>query len=353
MKKSFLFYVFFLFSHQFDDLGAMHYVKAGCKGDIGTLASGNLAQMYQATIENEIDHAASTIKEWLTPELMKALVSIHNSGSVQLNTNELDQLSLGQRTFLTCLRLHPHYIPLIYAHSRKNFEYYYEDQSGSSSERNGKQFIDALILDNFGDTFFKKIKQFSFRKDLGVWELHKIIVKCFPYLMSLFYKKQTICVDSEEFDYVLENYDNQIKQFFPELGQIDWHMIIFLLENPYFFMTHILTWSETAQALDIVMLLVLYGFDINCQLGTGCDSRDTLLHRAVRYDYVEMVEYLLEWNADPLICYGHDEAPFNGGGQSPWELSCYKMRGETWITPNRPPSQEAQKIHAMLSAVID
>lgn len=353
MKLFFFLEVLFLFAYQFDDLFAMRRMKNGYKRNISLMASGNLAQMYQSTIKNEVDRAASTIKEWLTPELMKALVSTHNSGSVQLNTNELDQLSLGQRTFLTCLRLYPHYIPLIYAHSGGNFEHYYDDQSGSSRARNGKQFTDVLIIHNFGKTFFEKIKQFSIREDLGVWELHKIMAKCFAYLMSLFYKKQAICVDSEEFDYVLENYDNQIKQFFPELGQIDWHMIIFLLENPYFFMTHILTWSGTAQALDIVMLLVLYGFDINCQLGTGCDSRDTLLHRAVRYDYVEMVEYLLEWNADPLICYGHDEAPFNGGGQSPWELSCYKMRGETWITPNRPPSKVVRKIHAMLSAVVD
>lgn len=353
MKKSFLFYLFFLFAYQFDNLAAMHYVKAGYKGDIGALASGNLAQMYQATIENEIDHAASTIKEWLTSELMKALVSTHNSGSVQLNTNVLDELSFGQRTFLTCWRVYPHYIPLIYAHSGGSFEHHYEDQSGSSRVRNGKQFTDALILHNFGNTFFEKIKQFSIREDLGVWELHKIMAKCFPYLISLFYKKQAICVGSEEFECILDFYDDQVRQFFPKLGQIDWHMIIFLLENPYFFMTHILTWSSTAQALDIIMLLVIYGFDINCQLGTGCDSRDTLLHRAVRYGYVEMVEYLLEWNADPLICYGRDEAPFNGGGQSPRELSCYKMRGETWITPNRPPSQAAQKIHAMLFAIGD
>jgi|GEM_PF-4372588 len=349
MKKILIASISFLFSQQFN-LAAMHHVKSGYKGDIHALASGNIVQKLGHMVKDEADYAASTIQEWLTPELINELVA---PGTIQLNTKVLDELSLGQRTLLTCWATYPCYISLVYAHLKVNFEFYYDHDGSSSRERRQKKFTDALIMYNFGETFFEKIKQFSIREDLGVWKLHQIVVKLYPYLMSLFYKKQTSCIHSPEFEFTLECYNDEIREYFPDLGEIDWYNIIFLLENPYFFMIHIITWSGTPEALDIITLLIVYGFDVNCQLRTGCDHRDTLLHRAVRYDYVKQVEYLLELGADPLICYGKDPEPRNGGGQSSWEISKYKMQGVTWIVPNRPPSEKTCIIHAMLSAVVD
>ena len=176
---------------------------------------------------------------------------------------------------------------------------------------------------NFGDAFVEKILKFSTDERLVCWEIYfNGLIKIIPYLLNL--KEKFSYMNRLEFESQIDKYNHDIKENYPEISYIDWQSIVFLLQNPYFFMIYILTWSGlnhqvkdwkdiyTDDGSRIIELFLEYGFDVNSRLWAGCDCRDTLLHRAVRYDDIKMVELLLKWGADPLICYERESDLLTG-----------------------------------------
>ncbi len=341
---------FVLFLQNFNNLNAMHRLGVSAGICFHTTQYAGLCK----DTKFEIKDAAATMSEWLTPDIVEKLVD--SEGIIKCQ--ELYELPYGQRAFLSCWAAYPQYISYLHGY----FEYY----SSSEIQRKGKKLADALNKLNFGDAFVEKILKFSTDERLGCWELYfNGLIKIIPYLLNL--KEKFSYINRLEFEDEINKCNHDIKEKYPEISYIDWQSIIFLLKNPYFFMSYILTWSNqnnknqdgqyvfTDTENRIIELFLEYGFDVNSRLWAGCDDRDTLLHRAVRYDDIKMVELLLKWGADPLICYERESDPlkrYNGGGQSPWELSCYKMRGETWIIPNRAPTEKTQKIHEMLFSLV-
>lgn len=349
MKNFFFYLALVLFLQNFNNLDGMPHFGVGhapcCHID-------EYAQL-RFDIEQEAEKAASLVNYWFYSEKIIDTLCVSNEIDAWIiDKDKLGNLTIGQQTVLTCWAARPQFMLKVF--SCLGSEY--------PSHIN---FRDALIRYNFGDAFFKKYKNFLTKKNLSCWVFLPKFLKVIPYLKYL--KTRLSCMTNYEIEEEITKCHQDIKETYPELGAIDLHDHLFLLQNPYFFMNHIFAWSDqnckfdnweliyTDEGCKIIELFLEYGFDVNCQLREGCDDRDTLLHRAVRYDDINMVEVLLKWRADPLICYGREQDPskrHNGGGQSPWDISCYKMRGDTCIRPIRPPTEKTQKIHEMLSCVV-
>lgn len=290
-------------------------------------------------LAQEAENAARTIKSWLTRDV---IVGVDNA---DVSVVELsDELSRGEVIVLTDWHANPGYMLLVF----RVLDNLY-------NRRESNKLKHALIEFNFGKKVLEKLIKYINNKKLKFQKDYSFYADLSPYLKDL--KPKLEYLSSVDFEEEIEKICRDIKGSNLELSKRDLCDIVFLLQNPYFFTQEIMSMAGLNKEFDpsrgnrIIELVLEYGFDVNCQLREGCDYRDTLLHRAVRYDDVNMVELLLKWGADPLICYGRELDPSKrctGGGQSPWEISCYKMRGDTWIRPNRPPSEKTQKIHEML-----
>lgn len=295
-------------------------------------------------LAQEAENAARTIKSWLTRDV---IVGVDNA---DVSVVELsDELSRGEVIVLTDWHANPGYMLLVF----RVLDNLY-------NRRESNKLKHALIEFNFGKKVLEKLIKYINNKKLKFQKDYSFYADLSPYLKDL--KPKLEYLSSVDFEEEIEKICRDIKISNLELSKKDLCDIIFLLQNPYFFMGDIIVMTDSNK-MDfgsgnisdagnrIIELVLEFGFDVNCRLREGCDHRDTLLHRAVRYDDVNMVELLLKWGADPLICYERQPDPLKrgiGAGQSPWELSCYKMRGDSWVTPNRPPSEKTQKIHEML-----
>lgn len=278
------------------------------------------------SLEKEAECAAATINDWLTLELAQELVEKVQERDCetnqiiylfQLNLEKLSQLPIGQQIVLTAWADHPRYWVLVVNHFKMEIV---RIPGGFAMKCGRPLLIHALYVHNFGKDVFAKANTIARRGNVSLLKLENFI----PQLEHLRY--QSLCMNDLEFKEELKKYEADVQDCF------------FALQYPYFFVDFLENYAENNKN-ELIKLFLEYGLDVNCPLMNLLnEANDTMLHRAVLYDYFNTALLLLTHQADPLQVDNDDE--------SAWSIILNKIEEHGGNSSKL--NKDAQKIYKML-----